>query len=569
MKTFKYKILLITTIVAVIAGCKKYEPYPAEQRTIDFVFDKNDSLGTNAYAFLNSTYALLKYGHNRVNGEYLDAASDDAISSAGNTTNTPYILSTGIYNSTNLPADENVWQNAYVAIRKANVFISNIGIVPVKDELRPGVSMKYAWKSEARFIRAMFYFDLLKRYGGVPILGDKVFTLEDDLKLPRNSFEECVNYIVGECDAIKDSLLTVPLASPTANSQRVTNAAAMTLKAKVLLYAASPLFNGGNIDATNLLTGYTNFDANRWALAAKAADDVVKLNAFSLVPDFRNVFITQVPQNTEVIFERPNGRTNTVESNNGPIGFQTSPLGQGKTSPTQDLVNAFPMKNGLAIDAPGSTYDQANPYANRDPRLGYTIFFNTAQWLGSTVLTYEGGRSKPNLGTQQTTTGYYMRKFMGLYEGQSNYGTAPEDWMFFRYADVLLSYAEAQNEALGAPDASVYAAVEKIRQRAGLDPYQLPAGLNKDDMRIAIQNERRVEMAFEEDRYWDIRRWKIAETVMNQPRMGVTITNTTGGYTYDYVTVLTTKFRAPAMYLYPIPYNETVKNPNLKQNPGW
>jgi hypothetical protein len=569
MKTFKYKILLLTAVVAVVAGCKKYEPYPAEQRTIDYVFDKKDSLGTNAYSFLNSTYALLTSGHNRVGGEYLDAASDDAISSANNTTSVPYLLSTGTYNSTNLPGDENVWQNAYIGIRKANVFISNIDVVPVKDELRPGVSMKYAWKSEARFIRAMFYFDLLKRYGGVPILGDKVFTLDDDLNVPRNSFEECVNYIVSECDAIKDTLLTVPLVSPTANSQRVNNAAALTLKAKVLLYAASPLFNGGNIDASNPLTGYTNFDANRWALAAKAAKDVMALNAFTLMPDFRNAFITQVPVNTEVIFERPNGSTNVVESNNGPIGFATVPVGQGKTSPTQDLVNAFPMSNGLAIDAAGSNYDQTNPYANRDPRLGYTIFYNGAPWLSSTVLTYEGGRSKPNAGTQQTTTGYYMRKFMGLYETATNYGSVSEDWMYFRYADVLLAYAEAQNEALSAPDNTVYDAVEKIRQRAGLNPYQLTPGLSQEAMRTAIRNERRIEMAFEEDRYWDIRRWKIAEDVMNKPRRGVTIANTNAGYTYTYTDVLATKFKAPAMYLYPIPYNETVKNSKLKQNPGW
>jgi hypothetical protein len=569
MKTFKYKILLIITVVAVVASCKKYEPYPAEQRTIDYVFDKNDSLGTNAYSFLNSTYALLPSGHNRVGGEYLDAASDDAVSSTNNATSVAYLLSTGTYNSTNLPADENVWEKAYIAIRKANVFISNIDVVPVKDQLRPGVSMKIAWKSEARFIRAMFYFDLLKRYGGIPIVGDKVFTLDDNLNMPRNTFAECVNYIVSECDAIKGNLLTVPLASPTANSQRVTNAAALALKAKVLLYAASPLFNGGNIDGTNPLTGYPDFDANRWLLAANAAKDIINLNTFSLVPDFRNAFITQVPANTEVIFERPVGSTNTVENNNGPIGFSTTPIGQGKTSPTQDLVNAFPMANGQPIDAAGSGYDENNPYANRDPRLGYTVFYNGSRWLSSSVLTYEGGRSKPNNGNLQTATGYYMRKFMGLYEDASNYGSAPEDWMYFRYADVLLAYAEAQNEVLAAPDNSVYQAVEKIRQRAGLNPYQLTTGLSKADMRTAIRNERRIEMAFEEDRYWDIRRWKIAEDVMNKPRRGAIITNANTGYTYTYTNVLATKFRAPAMYLYPIPYNETVKNNNLKQNPGW
>lgn len=568
MKTL-YKISAVIVAVAVVAGCKKFEPVPAEQRTIDYVFDKQDSLGKNAYSYLNSVYAFLASGHNRVNGDYLDAASDDAVSAVNNNTADVFKLATGAYNATNLPGGDNIWENSYKAIRQANIFITNIDVVPVKDQLKPGVSMKVAWKNEARFLRAMHYFNLLKRYGGIPIVGDKVFSLDDDLNIPRSSFEECVNYIVGECDDIKGNMLTVPLANPQAYSQRATNGAAMALKAKVLLYAASPLYNGGNIDGSNPLTGYANFDASRWAKAAQAEKDVMDLNAYSLVSDFKKVFITQVPANTEVIFQRPNGQTNTVESNNGPIGFSTSPVGQGKTSPTQDLVNAFPMSNGLAIDAPGSTYDANNPYANRDPRLTATIFYNNSQWLNSVVQTYEGARSRPNTGVTQTATGYYMRKFMALYETQSTYGNSPEDWMLFRYADVLLSYAEAQNEVLGAPDASVYGAVELVRQRAGLNPYQLPAGLSKEQMREAIHSERRVELAFEESRYFDIRRWKTAETVMNQPLKGVVIGNTANGFTYNYVTVLAAKFRAPAMYLYPIPYNETLKNPNLKQNPGW
>ncbi|MBE9585814.1 RagB/SusD family nutrient uptake outer membrane protein [Mucilaginibacter sp. JRF] len=568
MKTL-YKIITVITVVGIAAGCKKYEPVPAEQRTIDYVFDKDDSLGTNAYAYLNSVYAFLKSGHNRVNGEYLDAATDDAVSATNNATIDVYRLATGAYNATNLPAGDNIWEDSYKAIRQANIFISNIDIVPVKDQLRPGVSMKYAWKSEARFLRAMQYFNLLKRYGGVPLLGDRVFTLDDDLRLPRNTFEDCVEYIVNECDAIKDSMLTVPLANPSANSQRATNAAALALKAKVLLYAASPLFNGGNIDAANPLTGYTNANDSRWQRAAQAAKAVMDLNAFSLVADYKNAFITQVPANTEVIFQRPNGQTNTVESNNGPIGFTTNPIGQGKTSPSQNLVDAFGMKNGLAITDAASGYNANDPYADRDPRLTATIFYNNSPWLNSTVQTYEGGRSKPNIGTLQTITGYYMRKFMALYETQSNYASSPEDWMIFRYADILLMYAEAANEVMPAPDASIYAAVQQVRQRAGLDPYQLPAGLTQQQMREVIHQERRVELAFEENRFFDIRRWKIAETVMNQPIQGVTINNTSAGFIYAYAPVLTPKFTAPAMYLYPIPYNETLKNPNLKQNPGW
>ncbi|MBL4676932.1 MAG: RagB/SusD family nutrient uptake outer membrane protein [Mucilaginibacter sp.] len=568
MKRF-YNISAALIAITIIAGCKKYEPVPAEQRTIDFVFDKDDSLGTNAYAYLNSVYAFTLSGHNRVGSDYLDAATDDAVSSTNNATADVFKMSTAAYNATNFFPGDNIWATSYKAIRQANIFISNIGIVPVKDQLRPGISMKFAWKSEARFIRALTYFNLLKRYGGIPIVGDKVFTLEGNIALPRNSFEECVNYIVSECDAIKDTLLTAPLVQPAAYSQRATNGAALALKAKVLLYAASPLYNGGNIDASNPLTGYANYDVTRWQKAAAAEKAVMDMNAYSLVSDFRNAFVTQVPANTEVIFQKPNGQTNAVEGANGPVGFTTSPIGQGRTSPSQNLVDAYPMANGLDITDAASEYDPANPYAGRDPRLGFTVFYNGAKWLNSTVLTYEGARSKPNAGTQQTVTGYYLRKFMANYETTTNYASSPEDWMIFRYADILLSYAEAQNEALGAPDASVYSAVEKIRQRAGLNPYQLPVGLTKDQMRDAIRRERRLEMAFEENRFFDIRRWKIAETVMTQPVQGVTIANAATGFTYTYGTVLTPKFNAPAMYFYPIPYDETLKNPSLKQNPGW
>ncbi|WP_342648053.1 RagB/SusD family nutrient uptake outer membrane protein [Mucilaginibacter sp. CSA2-8R] len=564
-------ILCIGLLALLMGSCKKYEPFPAEQRTIEFAFNPQDSLGNNAYAFLNGVYSFLPNGHNRIAGsDYLDAASGDAISSGNSTTSEIYNLSTGAYNSSSIPQSENVWGQYYSGIRKANFVINNVLTVPVKQEVRTGISMKYAWRNEARFLRALFYFELLKRYGGITLVGNKIFDVTSDLNLPRNSFEECVNYIVNECDAIKDTMLTAPLANPNLYSQRATNGAALALKAKVLLYAASPLFNGGNIDGGNPLTGYTSYSADRWAKAAAAAKAVMDLNAYSLVSGLNNAFITQVPANTETIFSRAYGIASDIERKNGPIGFSTNPPSLGNTSPTQNLVDAFPMANGLAITAAGSGYNPANPYANRDPRLAATVFCNGAPWLNGTVQTFEGGRSKPNNGTQQTTTGYYMRKFMGPYENQSTFGGVPEDWHIFRYADVLLSYAEAQNEFLSSPDVSVYTAVEQIRKRAGLTTYQLPAGLTRDAMRAVIQNERRLELAFEENRYFDIRRWKTAESILNQPRRGVQIINDpVSGLSYNYVTAFNSKFIAPKMYLSPIPFDEIRKASNLKQNPGW
>jgi len=569
MKKNTIIILFLSGIIWGITGCKKYEQFPVDKVTANYVFDAKDSAGVNAQAFLNGIYSKLRSGHNRVGGDYLDAASDDAVSSATSPTTSVTLLSTGAYNSYTFPGDEDSWAYYYQGIRSANEFVNNINVVPVLAQYK-GYSVKYLWKNEARFLRAQFYFELIKRYGGVPLLGNKVFDINDNIALPRNSFADCVKYIVSECDAIKDTLLTAPLANPNANTHRPTKGAALALKARVLTYAASPLFNGGNIDPANPLTGYTDYSVNRWEQAAAAAKDVINLGTYTLIKNYRDVFLTQ--NNSEVIFFRQGDNGNAIETNNGPVGF-TSATGRGQTSPTQGLANAFPMNNGLTINDAASGYNANNPYTNRDPRFYYTLLYNGAQWLNTQLQTYEGGISKPNSNIQQTRTSYYLRKFMGNNELATSYSGHNEDWIILRYADILLDYAEAQNEASG-PASDVYQVLKDIRTRAGILPgsnnnYGLKTGMTQAEMRTAIQNERRVEMAFEESRYWDIRRWKIAETVMNQPRLGLSITQTNSGLSYNTTTVLNTKFNVPSMYLYPIPYTEVLKNPNMKQNPGW
>lgn len=571
MKNYKNIIAAITLILA-IAGCKKYETFPVEKVPIDKIFDSRDSAGVNAQHYLYGVYSTLKNGHNRVGGDYLDAAGDDAVSSNTSSQNQVTVLSTAAYNSFTIPADESLWGTYYGGIRQSNEFINNIGVVPVLAKYN-GINMKFIWKSEARFLRAMFYFELVKRYGGVPLIGDKVFTIKDDVTLPRNSFDDCIKYIVSECDAIKDSLLVYPLSgpvSPEADSHRSTKGSAMALKARVLLYAASPLFNGGNIDGTNPLTGYTSFDASRWAAAAAASKAVMDLGTYSLVANYKDVFLTQY--NSETIFFRQGGNGKGVETANGPIGFSGA-AANGVTSPTQEFVDSFPMNNGLPVTDPASGYNLNNPYQNRDPRFAANVIYNGAQWLNTNIQTYEGGQSKPNGTLQQTRTSYYLRKFMGNFELTNTYADHSTDWLILRYADVILMYAEAQNEASG-PTADVYSAVTSIRKRAGIAAgtgslYGLKAGMTKEEMRVAIQTERRIELAFEESRYWDIRRWKIAEAVMNQPRTGLSITRIGSSLNYNPLTALATKFTSPKMYLYPIPYDEVQKNPNMKQNPGW
>lgn len=574
-RSIPYGALLCLTLL--FAACaKNIEKVPMELNTIDYIFDKYDSLGVNAEKYLSSIYYILPGGYNRIGADILDAASDDAISSENGSVDV-YRLATGGYTSANFPASDNVWYSCYAGIRKANIFINNIDVVPLNKMVAPGFPKKHAYKAETRFIRALLYFELLKRYGGVPIVKDNVWDLEGDVELPRNSFKECVDYIVGECNSIKDSLRTLQQTKATGEYHSVTQGACIALKTRVLLYAASPLFNGDNIESGNNLTGYTDFDANRWKLAADAAKELISRNEYSLQSTvFSDVFVAidgiNDKTNKEIIFVREESQSTNIEVANAPVGYSPG-TANGRTSPTQELVDAFPMKNGKPITSSGSGYDLNNPYDNRDPRLGMSIFYNGHQWLNTSLETFEGGRSHPGTLNVETRTGFYMRKFMGPFESANNFSNVYHDFIHFRYAEVLLNYAEAQNEFSG-PDASVYQGLQDLRQRAGIDAgsdgmYGLKQGMTKDEMREAIRNERRIELAFEEHRFWDIRRWKIAETVANRALHGTRIIKSSSGrLTYTKEEVFSPVF-VKRQYLYPIPYDEVVKNNNMDQNPGW
>jgi len=582
----KQQLTYISILAAFLGGlgltsCQTtYESVPlGQQVTLDLAFDPLDSLGKQAMSYLLTTYQQAFYsGYNRVIGNFMDAASDDAISSASGI---PAVqaIATGAYSAANPNADD-MWSRDYAAIRNATVFSVYINRVPLMEKLPNGQPARPAYRSEARFLRAWLYFDLLKRYGGIPLLGDAIRQISDVIQLPRNSFSECVDYIVSECDNIRDSLRTAAMVNPTSYG-RITKGAALALKSQVLLYAASPLFNGGNIDPTNPLTGYTSYDANRWKLAADAAKDIMDLSVYSLMPSFNDVFINQaapVGTNTESICWMQDGPGNNVESANAPVGF-SSAGGQGVTSPTQNLVDAFPSDSGYAITDAAAHYNPDDPYAHRDPRLNLTVFHNESLWLNRKVQTFDGGLDKPGGTLQQTKTSYYMRKFMGPFESVTSnppsYFAVTHNFIYYRYAGILLNYAEAANEFSG-PSTDIYTILYALRKRAGIltgpdNTYGVPQGMTQDDMRTFIHNERRVEMAFEEQRFWDIRRWKIAAQVYNSaPLQGLDIQISSGGQIfYNPIAVLTPIFRDPQMYLYPIPYSEVIKNNQMKQNPLW
>lgn len=544
MKRIK-NIITGLSLVVIIASCSKsIETEPLERIGEDLVFDQIDKNADYAKQFLNGTYLQLPDGYNRVLGNFLDVGTDDAVSSENGSIVEGF--RTGLVSGQNVP--DNTWARNYTGIRRANMFLSKIDLVPATPEL------KIQWKAEARFLRAYFYFELVKRWAGVPLVGDKIFGLNDNVNLKRNTVDECYDYILSEIEAIKDLLL--PETVTDQNIGRANKGAALALKSRILLYRASPLLN-------------PNADPQKWTAAANAAKEVMELGSYGLGTDFIALF--NAVKNKEIIFMKEQAQNQSVELNNGPIGYT---LGNGTTSPTQNLVDAFPMKNGKMPQESGSGYDAADPYKNRDPRFGATIMFNTTQWLDRPVETFNGGLDRPGGSRTQTKTGYYLRKFMGKFENSGTYSNQNHHVILFRYAEILLNYAEALNEVNG-PVNEVLDAIKAIRKRAGItagtdDRYGIAAGITKDQMRKLIINERRIEMAFEEQRFWDIRRWKIAEQVLNNPLKGMNIVkNADGTFSYTILDIAPAVFDASKNYLFPIPYSEIQTNPNMTQNPGY
>ena len=581
----KYLTFLGVGLLFMASACNDgYEKEPVEHFTLDYLFSRADSAGIQARYFLNNIYyEHLPSGYNRINGDFLDAASDDAISINNNEPEI-YKLFMGRYSAVSRLTDME-WGGYYQGIRKANILINNIDVVPFNltyiNALGETKPLNYTMKAEARFLRAHFYFELVKRYGGVPLIGDNVYVLGDDVQLPRNTFAQCIDYIVRELDEIKDDLRSLPMADATEFAHAPTKEACLAMKARVLLYAASPLFNEKPLEAGNELIGYPSYDSGRWNLAAQAAKDLIDQygpkgkGTLNLAQDYRNIFVDFYGgNNPELIFFRPVGKNKSIETANGPLGFSGNSLGNGNTNPTQNLVESFLMKDGTKYVS--TSVD--DPFKNRDPRLDFTILHHGSRWLNTTLDTQVGGTHNPS-GAQYSRTCYYMAKFMKDYQTSSNYEDNIHLWVMYRYGEVLLNYAEALNEVALAggtiDNKEVLNSLIQLRKRAGIEPgnenyYGLPAPQNYDaaEMREIISNERRIEMAFEEQRYWDIRRWRIAEDIFKEPLKGLNIQVVGNKTIYNEVNVLSAEFDTKR-YFYPIPYSEVIKNGNMIQNPNW
>lgn len=593
------KLLLIVLIITGLAACKKSDGFLDGQAiALDETTVFTDSART--MAFLTGIYSDIAFsfakGRWSSHGN-TEQATDDAEYNFSGTAQGAVILYNGSISPTAYAGQTallDFWNTPYANIRRANLFLKKLPGTPLSADMQSRV------KGEARFLRAWYYSQLMVSYGGVPLVGDNVYEKDDLINLPRGTFANTVKYITEELDTAAALLPTDYINS--LDYGRITKGACLALKSRVLLYAASPLFNGGATTTDPELVKLVSYPAastSYWQAAADAANAVINSNQYALNVDsttapgygFYSVFLqrTLLPAaKDEYIFAYYRPANRDMESFYNP----PSRGGAKNSMATQDIVDAFPMKNGLqpfnsdgTVNA-ASGYNPANPYVNRDPRFNYTIIYNGAPYFTTStnnkqpVWTFVNGTGTIPAPTQTadafgvgTTTGYFARKMCDENISANSSANTNRAWPLIRYAEILLNYAEAINET-GQPSLA-YPKLIELRRRAGIDKgidglYGLKANMTQDEMRELIRNERRIELAFEDHRWHDIRRWKIAMVVCNQfNKVMRVVKNSNGTFTYNRQESIRRHNFRPEMYLLPIPDPEIQKMPAMRQNPGW
>ncbi len=517
----------------------------------------------NADLFVNDIYNNIPDVNNV--DENLDQYTDNSFCGANYQTGEATVRNNAI-NPNNVPTGPNnmfTWGTNYNVIRKCNVFFQQAALN--KSIYDP---TWYAQRvGEVHFLRALFYTFLYTNYGGVPLISvplDNQTMDSAQLFYPRATADQTVAYIEADCDT---AAMDLPPAAT--QSGRASQGAALTLKGWVQLFYASPLANPSK-------------DLTRWAAAAATNLQVMNLGIYSLFQDatgtgFRDQFLQQNNWNPEQIFARGYslpGKGHKREGYLGPTIVNGTEQAWGNLSPTQNLVDDYEMDNGMAITDPGSGYDPQHPYVGREPRFYQSIVYDSSIWQNYLMLMRIGGNNQSDIAATSdiSNTGYYGKKTLdSSINGQNSLGNGPNtsNYTLFRYAEVLLSYAEAQNEAVG-PDPTVQNAVNLVRARVFLPA--VPTGISQDSMRNIIRRERRIELAFEDKRWFDIRRWDITVNgpgVLVHPDYAMVITGTPGAPTlYQVTPILTNRFSEYMNWL-PIPQSVLDQNQQLVQNPGY
>ena len=572
MKLRLLSILFGITFGIVITSCSdnmNYHEYSLYQKDyIDATYDNVTGLVTNIYTMLD-----YDFGQNYSGGMLASACDEAEYAYPSNTICNFY---NGSWSAANPLSG--TWTNSYSAIQMCNLFLDSFQGLTF-DELKLNSDYEaqmyryHNYTNEVRFLRAYFYFNLVRQYGDVPLIKHLVTTATVN-SLKRTSADSIFAFIGSECDSIVKkipadytNLGIYALPSSSAETGRANRLAVLALKARAALYQASPLFN-------------TNSDNELWhkaGLATKVVLDSCAKYGYTL-GTYASLWGQTNWSNKEMILVRrmyPDA-TNTLEGYNFPIGVEG---GKSGNCPTQTLVDAYQMKaTGKLWNETGSGYNPANPYNGRDPRFALSIAKNgDTGWPAYNTLpiqTYSGGANgEPISGA--TTTGYYLKKYCDVSVNltATSINTKRHSWITFRLGEFYLNYAEAVFKYLGSASTtsaefplSATAAVNTIRNRSDVKMPLYAAGLSNTDFWTKYEDERMVELAFEDHRFWDLRRWKEGSKLSSIDEMKI-IKNADGTYTYNRVTV--PRIWDDKMYLFPIPQSEIMKNPNLTQNTGW
>ncbi len=502
MKTTLIKYFIFVVILLIYSSCNKdkLNINPTDQYSIETFWKTEEQ----AKAGLTGCYEALRsvYGGNWV------YATDDCTpnSWAYNENGGLGPLARGVQVTTD-PTIAGVWDNNYRGIGRTNTFLDKI------DGISMDESLKSRMIGEAKFLRALYYFNLEENFGGVPLILETP-DASTQSNLPRDTQEKVRDQILKDLD---EASAVLPLTSTGSDAGRATKGAALTLKARLLLYQ------------------------EKWAEAAQTAQEIMNLNVYTLFPNYRELFKVENEHNSEVIFNVEFLAPRFLNSFDQPTYLLNTP------APLKDLVDAYLMEDGQTIGN-SPLYDPDHPYDNRDPRLHQTIV----------VIGYMFNGIITEL-SNVVNTGFGIKKYTSFKDDIASVVAPSTDLnpILMRFSEVLLTYAEAQNELVG-PDASVYVVLDSIRARPSVNMPPIVAGLSKDEMREVIRNERRIELAFEGLYYADIKRWKTIEIVNNGPI-----------YNYLGEAITYRTFDKNRDYLWPIPYQQILENPSLEQNPNY
>jgi hypothetical protein len=541
--TIKKIAAFIILAASALSGCKKLDLAPSDRYTELTFWQVDDNVTSALNNVYNGIFSSNPYFYN-------EALSDNAYTRLGISAGNVDAISSGSF-TVDLNRFSSDWGNYYAGIKSCNIFLGNVD----KNTTLPAAT-RDRMKAETRFIRAWQYSNLMKWWGDVPLLTEDI-TADQAKSMPRAPRADVLKFITDELDAAA-AVLPSRDQYTAADKGRITKGAALALKARVLLYEGNRM-----ADVVTICEQLMNNQAQN--------------GTYSLYASYEDLFKSTSKYNPEVIFDM--GYALNTKMWGDYIDFAPLSLGarSNNLAPTQELVDSYIMTNGMAITDAGSGYDASNPYANRDPRLSATVVYDQFVWKngdGSTQKIYIKPGTSPagqdqneyKASGQGTATGYYWRKYWDPVSVPTlQFGS---NLILIRWAEVLLMYAEAKN-SLGQMTSDVWdKTIGALRQRAGFtDPGALDFPGAGADLTSIIRNERRSEFALEGLRVDDIRRWKIAELVMNGWAHGAQY----GDPAIDngYLRAQLRTFDKNKHYLWPVPSSELVKDSKLTQNPNY